>query len=116
MRDEEIPGLRHINGSPAVDSRTIPTISPPAAELPGLRFASPSMAAEPEIAKAFNVNDRLKGAMLEYERGKALLAEVEEQQGEANRQFNEQRRVLATGLFRLEGTMQILREQGATNE
>lgn len=105
-----------VNGVAIVDSQTLDTISPPPAEMPALRLASPSLAdVVPAIRTEmqFDIHSRLRGAMDQYEKGKALLAEVEEEMKRALTGFNEQRATLAKGLIHLEGIIEILNEQGA---
>lgn len=111
----------------ASDSRKLDTIPAPglvADELPAMRFASPALEDAPELARPFDLNSRLKGALGDYERGKALLVEVEAQQAAAVKEFqdgpmktfNEQRQTIARELLRIEGAITILKEQGATHE
>lgn len=101
------------NGIAPVDSQTLDTIAPPANELPALKFASPSLDESPEFARPFDLNSRLKSALVDYERGKVLLAEVESTMAEAMKGYNEQRATIAREMLRIEGAIVILREQGA---
>lgn len=60
------------------------------------------------------LNARLAGAMAAYEQGKAHVEELDREQATINRQMNDARGVALRGLARLEGAIEILREQGAT--
>lgn len=93
--------------------------------LSGLAMNAPSLGTEevpivdgaaeaiPAGHPVFDIQSRFNGALAEYERGKAMLLQLDTEQAAINKEYNENRQTVARGLVRLEGAMTILKEQGA---
>jgi hypothetical protein len=63
--------------------------------------------------RPFDVQQKYNEAKQRYEQGKILLKEVDDAQHALNEEMNQKRQVLGRTLVRLEGVLEILKEQGA---